>query len=251
MRPRLIIAGTAGWLAYRHRGYKIAIDGWEVYLLPSRTQKADLRSCWGDVLAVADASTHGGAHILAHHNVFRERDRFDAEVYGRHRLLWLEKIDFDHYGTESFAARVAELVGFEELWRESIRPRDPRSPLILPERSFNTAYGDMWRLAQRVRSTRGDVHEVVSVMERFREDHYSKGYWVDEGGKVFNPAAKHGIHVASARQWKFAYEVPPGFHFDVRRERGGEFSICDQEGVFRRFSTYTNVDCHGYIRGGD
>ncbi len=237
----------------RRRGYKLTIDNWNVHLCPSRTPKSDLFSCWNDVLSLANESSHGGAHILAFHNVWGDHEFFDAKVYGRHRLVWLDSSDLATYGTEAFAARIQTLAKFEETWRDSIRPKDPRSPLLLPEPCFEPKPDlcGVWRQAHKLRRDRGRIAEVVALIERFREDHYSKGCWVDDGGRVFDPGAtRHAIHVPPGRRWKFAFEIPPGFHFDVRMRKGGDLSICDSEGVRYRFTTYTNVDCHGHIRGG-
>ena len=222
-------------------------------LCHSRKAKSDLNTCWSDVLWHADEPSHGGAHIFAFHGTESQRGEFEASVYGRHRLVWLDQSDLLVYGTKRFSTKIKSLIDFEQMWRGSVRPKDVRSPLILPECSFETtgAVSDTWKRAHRVRIGHDEIPSVASLIGLFRERHYSKGCWIDVHARRFDPgASRHGVHVPRERRWKFALEVPEGFHFDVQAERGQPFTIRDAQGAIRKYLAYTNVDCHGYVRGG-
>ncbi len=52
------------------------------------------------------------------------------------------------------------------------------------------------------------------------------------------------------RRWKFTYRLSPGFHFDVSHVAGRRFTLTDAHGERLSFEEYSNVDAHGYVRGG-
>jgi hypothetical protein len=250
---RLIIAGVSQGLVTRHKGYRLPIDGWEVLFCHSRSFKSDLKTCWKEVLKLADESSHDGAHIIAFHSLAEERPEFEDTVYGRHRLVWPDQSRLADYGTTAFLDLVSSLVQFEEQWRAHVRPRNTTSPVILPESSFEAAHQlcDVWRRAHRVRLGHDRLMVVGDLMRRFRGEHYSKGCWVDTRARRFDPrGARHGLHCPAERRWKFTFEVPLGFHFDVTTGGGGAFSLRDAEGTVCTYTAYANVDCHGYVRGG-
>ncbi len=149
---------------------------------------------------------------------------------------------------------VKSLIDFERRWRDSIRPGDLHSPLILPECSFETkgVLRETWSRAHNLRKGGLEqIDRVVRIIELFRRQHYLKGRWIDEEKRTFDQRGPwHAIHVPDDRHWKFTFKVPEGFHYDVELERGGRFWLRDATGAVREFIEHTNVDCHGYVRGG-
>lgn len=250
--PRIIIAGVSQGVVSRNPGYTLAIDGWDVIFCHSKKYKSDLRTCWPSVLKLADQPAHGGAHILAFHYSRDDHKEFEAHVYSRHRLVWVDSSVLKDYGTGRFEATVKSLIEFEELWRSSVRPPDVRSPLMLPECSFkpNGLLNQAWKRAQRVVADRDEINSVRALIVRFWHEHYLQRCWIDAYDLRFNyRGARHGV-IPAARRWKFAHELPEGFHFDVSADRGRPFLLRDEAGVVRKYTKYANVDCHGHVRGG-
>jgi len=250
---RLIIAGIGQGAATMHKTYSLDIPGWEVTFCHSMKFKTDLVTCWKDVMRHANELRHGGAHIFAFHNVHSMRKDFESHVYARHRMVWLDPNLIRDYGTSLFTDAVRRLVEFEELWRNIVRPRDTRSPLVLPEAVFEASprVRHVWRLAQKVQHDDDRTAEVTQLLQSFRQEHYLKRYWRDANARRFDPGgARHGGHIPSERCWKYCFEIPPGFHFDVSAELGGHISIRDAEGRVHEYTNYANVDCHGYVRSG-
>ncbi len=261
---RLIVAGIGLGVLQLHRekNYRPEIEGWEVVFCHSEQFKSDLWSCWDAVLDCAKGSSADGAHIVAFHNVWRDRKEFDALVRYRHRLVWLEQSDLSYYATEQFTSTLQAVAKFEEEWRHHIRPPSTNSGLILPQGTFEVKarFEDLWAWAQRIGRVGGDIAGLREHLARLRrhldwftEEHHVTGTacWIDVGGRRFNSKGpRHGIHGPLENRWKFTFRVPAGFHYDVRPEKNPELFLTDHAGVRRQYNTYTNVDCHGYVWGG-
>ena len=211
-----------------------------------------MHSCWTEVLSAAAAEA-SGAHIFAYH--YRERDypQFNADMHDRFRLVWMERETLNHFGSVQYSAILQDFVDFEHQWREKLRPQSVSAPSLLPETSFSPISSpDMWERIRSIHLKKDDIDRVVKLTAHFRETHYQKGYWRDDKGLQFERAPEsHGSFPPYGRI-KFSFHVPEGFHYNVqnsRRNRG--FTIRDAEGQVKRFNSYTNIDCHGSIRGGD
>lgn len=252
--PRLIVAGISQGVVQRHKGvYRPELDGWEVIFCHSMKFKSDLGSCWGEVLTLANQSPSSGTHIFAFNYIEDERPKFKRDIYARHRLIWLDQSSLAFYGTDRFTDTLRERTRFEEEWRATLRPEDVRSALMLPETTFeaNSNLDALWKRAQNVRRGRDDILQVGKLMEHFRTYHYRRGLWIDRRQRRFDPGGpRHAVHVPTEQNWKYTFRVPAGFHFDVSREDPPDFSLTDCKGTVHTFRRYTNVDCHGYVRGG-
>ncbi len=148
---------------------------------------------------------------------------------------------------------VKSLVDFERRWRESVRPGDVGSPLILPECSFETkgVLRTTWIRAFDARERQDQIDRVAKLIDYFRSTYYlkGKGRWIDAEKKAFDyRGRRHAFREPEGRRWKYTFEVPTGFHFDVESERGGKFYLTDATGAYRVFEEHANVDCHGYVR---
>ena len=257
--PRLIIAGIPRPMAVRQRqaGYKIEIPGWDVSILQARDVKGNLSTCWDNVLEIADDASHGGAHIVAFHYLYRQWKEFEYQIYARHRLVWPERSLLRSYGTDAFTIAVQEIVEFEEEWRKSVKPQRVSSPLMLPEPSFDAegVVGQAWTRAQRVTATFDDLSEVRTLLDAFEARHYTRTHsgthWTDVRAREFRfRGERHGA-IPPERAWKYAFKVPDRFHYDVSSGRRRAFNVTDLNGVVHPVTTYINVDCHGYIWGGE
>ena len=250
--PLSFLTGIPQPLGLRYRSFSPSIPGWQVVVVPSPQKEISITQSWLDVLQRADSADEAGAHILAFHSRIQDRDKFERDIYGRHRLVWLDSQRVGSYGTEQFTEYIRNLLDFEGRWREAVRPSNPRDALILPEPSFEPdgAFRDVWKRAQRLASGRDFLERVSALLSSFRDRHYSNGVWQDRAGLVFNPGgARHG-EASKEWRWKYTYLVPAQFHYDVREVGNRSFRVRDRLGDVRSFREYTNVDCHGFIRGG-
>ena len=57
-------------------------------------------------------------------------------------------------------------------------------------------------------------------------------------------------HLPEWRRRKLTFNLPDGFHFEVRHREGRRFHVRDQTGESQRFTEYTNIDPHGFVRSG-
>ena len=249
--PLAVIAGMPNNKA---REFKQLIDDtatygtWNLAWLPSRGNQAGLRSVWGEVTDMADASDASGVHILAYDKSLSGRRRYEGEIRFRHRLVWLDHSLLFEGRDDEWWTQIEEKLRLEETWRGSVRPPNRGHALILPFGTFASRL-DPWTTAQRARTQRM-VGRARGEIDAFHRDHRYKGHWRDERGLVFDSAGpEHGI-APENRRWKFTYQLSPGFHFDVRHEAGRGFTVVDANGERQSFREYTNVDSHGHVRGG-
>ena len=253
MAPRLIIAGLSQAVVRRAKGFAPDIPTWDTRYIHSEVAKSDLASCWPKVLFASNQPSHHGTHILAFHFRVDQRSRFERDVRGRHRLVWMDMALAGKWGTTDFIQRLQEMADFEMEWRGAIRPPGVSSPLMLPESAFDAAaaVAPIWARAQRVQAGRDALAAVVPLAKRFRLEHYRRAAWVDIRERNFAVAtARHAFHVPADRRWKFTFPIPQGFHYDVSALKGGRFNIRDHTRASQAVRQHVNVDCHGYLRRG-
>ena len=251
--PLLIIAGVPSSYLKRNKGYAPQFDRWSVKLIGSRSPSSpDLHSCWKNVLSLA-AGEASGAHIFAYHNRESDYPRFNAEMRDRYRMVWMERETLNHFGSDRYSAILQCLIDFEFQWRKKLKPQGADAPSLLPETSFSPKRcPDMWKRIRLVNLKRDNLDRVAKLVSHFRDIHYRRGCWEDENGIQFRVAPERHGSFPSYGRIKFSFQVPEGFHYDVRNSRRNRgFTITDAEGQIKLFSRYTNIDCHGSIRGGD
>ena len=251
MPPVAIIAGIPLG-AYRRCREPAERTGWTVQVIPSEHERRfDLKGIWNKVMSKAeDISFCDGVHLLLAHGLEEERPSFKELKERSLRALWLSRPMYRQYGQELFARAVNELLTFEEEWRASIRPT-PDSPLLLPEKVFSPRphSSDLWGRVRKVNPRHDDLHHIANVIARFRDEHRVNNCWLDQRRLAFCRGASHGLHVPNWRRQKLTFCLPEGFHFDVQHEKGNSFRLDARNGT-STFKKYTNVDPHGYVRGG-
>ena len=245
-----IIAGIPSSLIRLNKGFVPTAPGWSIEVVPAG-KRADLSTCWRQVLALADGSSIDGTHILAYHKPEKERGFYEDAVYSRHRLIWLQPSDLRAYGRSEFSESIRKLLDFESNWRKRIRPAAVASPLILPETAFDAELDveRLWYRGQWVQIGYDELESVCRLSERFNMLHHDDDCWIDRGGRRFvYTGQRHGEHVEQSRLWKYTFRIPDGFHFDVGRpDRRGPFFIRDRDGTSYKVTRHTNIDCHGHI----
>lgn len=250
--PLLIVAGMHASVTNRNRGYVPQVADWKVRLVPSRDKKKpDLRSCWTEVLAEASEYA-GGSHVFAYHHREDEYPEFNSRMHDRHRLVWMERDTLWYYGSDQYTQMIKDHLAFECTWRDKLRPGGVDAPGLLPEKSFSPKKcKDMWSRMRSVQLNKDNLERILTLVKHFREIHYNKGRWEDNKGLQFKVASdRHGLHPPCGR-FKFTYQLPEGFHYDVRGKDGNRgFSITNSKGQLLRFASYTNIDSHGSVRSG-
>ena len=252
--PLLIIAGIPTSVMRRNKNYSPEVDDWDILLIPSRnSSRADLMSCWHDVMAKA-AEDEQGSHVFAYHYREDEYPRFSKMMHDRYRLVWMDRGSLKDFGSISYTDMIGEYLDFERGWRDMLRPHGVDAPSLLPESSFlprTKRCSEMWSRIRSVQLCRDNLERVFKLVRHFRDSHYKRGLWEDSRGLQFKAAsALHGSNPPYG-SIKFTFHMPSGFHYDVRDARPNRrFSICDAEGRSYQFDSYTNIDCHGSVRGG-
>lgn len=249
-KPLAVIAGVSLG-AYRRARNPIDRRGWTVLVIPSEKEdKHDLRGIWKKVLCRVDRARCDGVHLFLIHGKNSDRPTFEELKERSYRAVWLPADVYRQYGQPVFGQALNDLLCFEERWRDSIRP-SLNSPLLLPEGVFRAARhaSDAWKRARMVHARRDDLRHVANVISRFREVHRRQDHWIDERRLMYCHGPHHAIHVSNWRKRKLTFDIPTGFHFDVQHERSRPFTLRARDGS-HNFDQYTNVDPHGYVRGG-
>ena len=250
--PLAVIAGMPNNKAHE---FKRRIDDtsahgtWRLAWAPSRGNQARLQTAWGEVKNIADAADTPGVHILAYHKAVSGRSCYEEEVRFRHRLVWLDHSLLYRGGGDEWWLDIEEKLQLEETWREGVRPSNRRHALILPRGTF-ASERDPWTTAQRAETER-EVARAQGEIDAFGEDHRYRGLWRDQDALLFDPGGPEHGRASQSRRWKFTYQLSPDFHFDVRHEGGRRFTVVDANGEAQSFREYTNIDSHGYVRGGE
>lgn len=250
--PAAIIAGISAE-RYRRAGRPPAYEGWVIKVLPGGNSKHDdLARIWKQTLSEADRTNEAGVHLFLAHHRGSDYPRFNKYLRDRcYRAVWLSPEISRQYGTETFWKEISNLLKFEDAWREEIRP-NVDSPLNLPEISFSAhpSVKDLWRRVSSIGRSRDSLEAVRHVIGRFRQQHRGTDGWRDVEQLIFDRGAAHGDHnLEPWRRNKFTARLPDGFHFDVRHIRNRSFTVPSRDGI-RSFRTYTNIDPHGFVRGG-
>lgn len=258
--PRLVIAGLPRGLCQLLSSHQIAIDGWDLRLVPSRNHnQADFDSDVANrALREATSGEHGG-HVLAF-STSKGRESFVSDLSRHVRFRWLKpQYLFDaRTDIHLFIGAIRGEAKFEQDWRDAVELGDASSALLLPECSFRPiGHGEMWTLCRTaapasppVAATRF-LDRAKDKIKEFTRVHRPEGVWQDSARIRFDGRGpRHGV-APDLWDWKFSWKVPPGFHFDVQHADARAFSLMLFGGrrVLVPTRGYRNVDCHGRLRG--
>lgn len=157
---------------------------------------------------------------------------------------------------EEFRSAVFRVVEYEKRWCAVIQPDNWHHPLWLPPPSFevDSDLKDYWKRCDCYQRTdRIEVaHNLVqSIISKHRVSEKSRGsYWLDIRSRRFRvDKSRHGMtpeERAGKRRFRFASEVPIGFHYDVQRMDEGKFTICSPAKTHHG-CTRVNVNPWGHV----
>lgn len=250
--PLVLIAGIALG-SYRRCRWQPQRYGWCIRVLPGQEHgRGDSRGIWKRVLSAWDNGPNAGTHLLLAHDREDERPGFQELKRRSCRATWLPRELSNRYGSEAFTRAIDEFLRFEEEWRCRLRP-SLNSPLLLPQTAFSAhpSVKDTWQRVRTVNRLRDRIEAVESSISRFYQLHRRNEIWCDSRELAFSRSGYHGHHDLPAwRRRKLTFRFPDGFHFDVKHIRNRRFSLHDSDGRSKHFVRYTNVDPHGFLRGG-
>ena len=251
-QPLALIAGIALG-SYRRCRRQPSRCGWNIRVLPGlEHRRGDLRGIWKRVLHLWDNGPNAGTHLLLAHDKEDERPGFLELKHRSCRAMWLSREFSNRYGSEAFTKVTDDFLRFEEQWRCRLRP-SLNSPLLLPQTAFSAhpSVQGTWKRVRGVDSLHDSIEAVENSISRFNQHHRTNGVWCDSRELAFSRCGYHGHHDLPAwRRQKFTFRFPDGFHFDVKHSRDRRFTLHNQEGSLKHFVRYTNIDPHGFLRGG-
>jgi hypothetical protein len=182
-----------------------------------------------------------------------------GEIAKHFRFRWIQSSAVNLVARKSYEELItalAQATAEETYWSHNIRPTSFASPLMLPEQFLvrNELEGT-WRLS-RSYNNMGHLRAAVSQIDRFNNEHRKKvdgantTPWVDRARWVWEDnGARHGAAIFP-QNWKYAFRIPDGHHFDVTPPKGAR-SFRDSKGTSHALSNkgYWNITAHGFLRG--
>lgn len=246
-----------------HRRLKQESDGWrgavpEPHLFRATPISTNGHAPFteGEIRGLADAVAEGFTHIVIPGSrdwkELQSRFRFDCRVHIAR--LW-EPLNDITWGL--LKERLHAATKLDELWLSGLCPADVRHPLLLPPSVFSTTRGTQayWHKCD-VYSEKGIAPAValldVVKKEHRRPDSSGSRSWIDRRNLRYRiDPSKHGLSAtdrAGKKAYRFCFEVPPGFHYDVADDSGRTFAIrIDGE---RQRVTHCNITPWGRVRKG-
>ena len=145
----------------------------------------------------------------------------------------------------------------DEVWLEKVSPKDLRHALLLPPPVFATTSktANYWKQCDSYSTERITLAErLLTVVEKEhrRTDGTGVRSWIDNRRRKyrFDPS-RHALSPtdrAQRKSFRFCFEIPSGFHYDVTDEAGKEFKI-DIGGKTQKLA-HCNVTPWGQVRRG-
>lgn len=145
----------------------------------------------------------------------------------------------------------------DEVWLEKLSPKDVRHALLLPPTVFatNARTSGYWHHCDVYSIDRfASAEELLSEVERQhrRADGQGKRSWLDSRNRRYEIDlswhARSKYDRAQRKSFRFCWEVPPGFHYDVTDDLKRDFKIV----IDGRLETlrHCNITPWGYVRRG-
>ena len=126
------------------------------------------------------------------------------------------------------------IVGLDELWLTRIAPTDLRHPLLLPPTFFATdrETKEYWHKCDVYSENQlVGAEQLLTAVERCHRRPDSQGgrSWLDSQGRRYRiDHSRHGrseTDRAGIKSYRFCFEIPQGFHFDVTDNSGRYFTV--------------------------
>lgn len=210
----------------------------------------------GEIRDLAAAVAEGFTHIVipASRNwkVLQSRFQFDCRVHIARLWEPLKDITWELLKEHLHAA-----TKLDEIWLGKLCPTDVRHPLLLPPSVFFTVrntcrYWQRCDVYSEEQIPEAEALLAVVEKEHRRPDGNGNRSWID--GRKWRyriDPSKHGLSAADRAKgnaYRFCYEVPPGFHYDVTHDAGRTLDI--QIDGKPQSVAHCNVTPWGHVRRG-
>ena len=199
---------------------------------------------------VSDGFTHLVIPANREWRIIQERFRFDCRVHMARLWEPLKDITWDLLKERLHAA-----TKLDEVWLRKISPNDLRHALLLPPSIFSTmrTTHQYWHKCEVYSEQRiKEAERLLGIVEKEhrRPDGKGKRCWIDARKWRYRiDPLKHGLSTADRAKggsYRFCYEVPHGFHYDVTEDSGRPFTV-PIDGEPQRL-THCNVTPWGHVR---
>lgn len=210
----------------------------------------------GELKDLRDRVGEGFTHIVIPASrdwkAVQSRFQFDCRVHLAR--LWEPIRDITW---ELLKERLHAATRLDEAWLGKISPTDLRHPLLLPPLIFSTTRNTQcyWHRCDIYSEEQiPEAEELLSVVdkEHRRPDGNGIRSWIDARKWRYKvDLSKHGLSAsdrAKTKSFRFCYEVPPGFHYDVTDDAGRSF-IIQIDGKAEKVA-HCNVTPWGDVRRG-
>ena len=209
-----------------------------------------------EVRELIDAVGDGFTHIVIPANrdwaEIRRRLQFDCRIHLARLRQPLKDLTWP-----ILQENLHSIAKMDEVWLEKLSPKDVRHALLLPPTVFatNARTSEYWRYCDVYSTARfASAEELLSEVERQhrRPDGQGNRSWLDNRNRRYRiDPSKHGLSEsdrAQRKSFRFCWEVPPGFHYDVMDDSKRAFKI-DIDG---RSETvlHCNITPWGHVRRG-
>lgn len=231
--------------------------GWDIKFLPGRNKnKAEIDKRDLDKIFMKAADV-GGAHIIGFHQVgesnviARQIRPFFRFRKGDCGLLWSVADS-----GEKFCEHIQKALAEELEWRNHIKPINKSSPLVLPQDvftalpSFQTLWGDSEMFNREIeyfQNLAKKIDQFATTHTKFYKPNHPS-FMVDRAGLVWKDAGPNHATPPFPLDWKYSYQLEPGFHFDVEHQQGKAFVLKDINGTAHSIKSgaHVNIDPHGH-----
>jgi hypothetical protein len=238
-----------------HRRLESESNGWDGAVPPPHSFRASpistnehVRFTEGEIRDLRAGVSEGFTHIVIPGSrdwkTVQSRFMYDCRVHIAR--LW-EPIRDVRW--EDLRLSLHSIAKMDEKWLEQVSPGDLRHALLLPPNVFRTVrstYG-YWR--------RCDVYvELLAIVDKEHRtpDRGGGRSWIDARKLRYRiDPGKHGrseADRAGLKSYRFCYEMPPGFHYDVADDKDGMFVIPVQGKPHSL--VHCNISPWGHVRNG-
>ena len=210
----------------------------------------------GELKDLRDRVGEGFTHIVIPASrdwkAVQSRFRFDCRV---HIVRLREPIKDIPW--ELLKERLRAAARLDEAWLGKISPATLRHPLLLPPHVFSTTRNTerYWHRCDIYSEEQiPEAEELLSVVDKDhrRPDGNGGRSWIDARKLRYRvDLSMHGLSAsdrAKTKSFRFCYEVPPGFHYDVTDDDGKTF-IIQIDGKAERVA-HCNVTPWSHVRRG-
>ena len=201
---------------------------------------------------VAEGFTHVVIPASRNWDSIRKRLRFDCRIHlARLRqpirdLTWQILKDALH-----------AMATMDEVWLDKFCPKDLRDPLLLPPPVFTThpETADYWSHCDAYSTDQFPAAErLLGEVDRLhrRPDGLGSRSWLDSRNRRYRvDPTRHARSAAdrdNRKSFRFCYEIPAGFHYDMTEDSGRSFQV-EIQGRSQTL-THCNVTPWGFVRRG-